>query len=160
MIFGYWLDMISENYQNIIDKTFNDPISELLLKNSNLTRTQFETIVIDMLIDLISDKNITFKQKTFYRKEKITRGSFSRSLQQARKNIIESIFTIILLSYIGVFTERPFDDYVFLAEKLKEYISIIQSNNEKEKKILIKQVEQELIEGINELSNPGSIKIT
>jgi hypothetical protein len=111
-----------------------------------------------MLINLISDKNITFKEKAFYRREKITRGSFSRSLQQARKNIIKSIITIILLSYIGVFSERPFDDYVFLAEKLKEYVSILQFNTIKERNQIIQQIEQELIEGINELSNPRSIK--
>ena len=149
-----------ERYQNILDKTFEDPITDLLLKNSNLTRIQFETIVIDMLIDLMSDKNVTFEQKTFFRGEMVSRGSFSRSLQQARKNIIKSILTIVLLSYIGVFDERPFDDYVFLAEKLRDYVEIIQATEKTEKNRVIKRVESELLEGISDLIRPTNIKIT
>lgn len=149
-----------ERYQNILDKTFEDPITDLLLKNSNLTRIQFETIVIDMLIDLMSDKNVTFEQKTFFRGEMVSRGSFSRSLQQARKNIIKSILTIVLLSYIGVFDERPFDDYVFLAEKLRDYVEMIQATKKNEKNRVIKRVESELLEGISDLIRPTNIKIT
>jgi hypothetical protein len=149
-----------EGYQNILDKTFEDPITDLLLKNSNLTRIQFETIVIDMLIDLMSDKNVTFEQKTFFRGEIVSRGSFSRSLQQARKNIIKSILTIVLLSYIGVFDERPFDDYVFLAEKLRDYVEMIQATEKTEKNRVIKRVESELLEGISDLIRPTNIKIT
>jgi hypothetical protein len=40
----------------MIQKAFMDPITNLLLKNSNLTKTQFETIMIDLLIDVNSDK--------------------------------------------------------------------------------------------------------
>ena len=149
-----------ERYQNILDKTFEDPITDLLLKNSNLTRIQFETIVIDMLIDLMSDKNVTFEQKTFFRGEMVSRGSFSRSLQQARKNIIKSILTIVLLSYIGVFDERPFDDYVFLAEKLRDYVEMIQATEKTEKNRVIKRVESELLEGISDLIRPTNIKMT
>lgn len=149
-----------ERYQNIMDKTFEDPITDLLLKNSNLTRTQFETIVIDMLIDLLSDKNITFEQKTLFRGEKVSRGSFSRSLQQARRNIIKSIFTIVLLSYIGVFDERPFDDYVFLAEKLRDYVDLIESTDKTEKNRVLNRVEKELLTGISDLVKPTNIRIT
>ncbi len=131
----------------------------MLLKNSNLTRIQFETLVIDMLIDLMSDENVTFDQKLLFRRENISRGSFSRSLQQARKNIIESILTIVLLSYIGVFDERPFDDYVFLAERLKEYVEIIQSTENQEKNSVIKRIEAELLEGISDLIRPTNIQI-
>jgi len=131
----------------------------MLLKNSNLTRIQFETLVIDMLIDLMSDENVTFDQKLHFRRENISRGSFSRSLQQARKNIIESILTIVLLSYIGVFDERPFDDYVFLAERLKEYVEIIQSTENQEKNSVIKRIEAELLEGISDLIRPTNIQI-
>lgn len=153
------VQIVSENIQNIIEKTFKDPITDLLLKNSNLTRIQFETIVIDLLIDIISDVNVTYYQKTLFRKEKISRGSFSRSLQQARRNIIKSIFTIVLLSYIGVFDEKPFDEYVFLAEKLKEYVIILQSNQFDEKKQVLTRIEHELLNGIAELATPKSIKL-
>jgi len=151
--------LASENYQNIIQKTFQDPISDLLLKNSNLTRVQFESLVIDLLTDIISDEKIPFNQKAYFRRKKVSRGSFSRSLAQARSNVISSIFTIVLLSYIGVFEARPFDDYSFLAEKLKEYVTILESRELNTSKALLKQIEIELVEGISRLASPTSIKI-
>lgn len=151
--------MSSENYQNIIQKTFQDPISDLLLKNSNLTRVQFETLVIDLLTDIISDKKIPFNQKAYFRLRKVSRGSFSRSLAQARGNVISSIFTIVLLSYMGVFDARPFDDYYFLAEKLKEYVTMLESRELNASKELLKQIEAELVDGISRLASPTSIKM-
>jgi hypothetical protein len=152
------IKMGSEELQNLIEKSFRDPITDLLLKNSNLSRIQFETIVIDLLTDLISEEKISFQQKTFFRSKKVSRGSFSRSLSQARKNVISSIFTIVLLSYIGVFKTRPFDEYEFLAEKLKEYISLIESSDISYSKKVLQQLENELINGIRDLSKPTSIK--
>ena len=151
--------MASEEYQNTVRKTFQDPITDLLLKNSSLTRTQFETLVIDMLTDIMSDEKISFHQKTLFRGKKVSRGSFSRSLSQARGNVISSIFTIVLLTYIGVFDARPFDEYYVLAEKLKEYVSIIESRELKASRDILKQIEDELIEGIGRLATPTSIKI-
>jgi hypothetical protein len=151
--------MSSEEYQNIIQKTFQDPIADLLLKNSNLTRVQFETLVIDLLTDVISDDKISFNQKTFFRRNKVSRGSFSRSLSQARGNVISSIFTIVLLSYIGVFDAKPFDDYYFLAEKLKEYVTMLEDKEPITSRKLLKQIEAELVEGISRLASPKSIKM-
>ena len=151
--------MSSKDYQLIIKKTFQDPLTDILLNNSNLTRTQFETLVIDMLMDIISDKKLSFDEKTLFRTKNVSRGSFSRSLSQARKNVISGIFTIVLLSYIGVFDARPFDEYYVLAEKLKEYVSIIESSELKASRKILKQIENELIEGIGQLAAPTSIKV-
>jgi hypothetical protein len=151
--------MSSHELQNVIKKSFQDPITDLLLKNSHLTRIQFETIIIDLLTDILSDEKVTFYQKTLFRSKSVSRGSFSRSLSQARKNIISSIFTIILLNYVGVFSSRAFDDYAFLAEKLREYLSIIESSDINSKKKLLIEIETELIEGIQLLATPKSIKI-
>jgi hypothetical protein len=151
--------MSSEGYQNIIQKTFKDQIADLLLKNSNLTRIQFETLVIDLLTDVVSDEKVPFSQKAFFRRNKVSRGSFSRSLAQARGNVISSIFTIVLMSYIGVFDARPFDDYYFLAEKLKEYVTMLEDKESNNSKSLLKQIEAELIEGISKLASPTSIKM-
>jgi hypothetical protein len=151
--------MSSEDYQKVINKTFSDPLTDLLLNNSNLTRIQFETLIIDMLTDIISDKKLSFNEKTIFRSNNITRGSFSRSLSQARKNVISSIFTVVLLSYIGVFDERPFDEYYNLAEKLKEYATIIGSTKSGITKSDLRRLETELIDGITQLTIPTSIKL-
>jgi hypothetical protein len=151
--------MSEDTYQNIIQKTFQDPITDLLLKNSVLTRTQFEILVIDMLTDIISDKKVSFHQKSLLRDKKTSRGSFSRSLSQARSNIVSSVFTIVLLSYIGVFDERPFDEYYVLAEKLKEYATLTDSSELNYNKDVLARIEEELINGIRELATPTSIKL-
>ena len=151
--------MSSEDYQNVLQRTFQDPITDILLKNANLTRIQFETLVIDMLTELISDNKLSLDEKTLFRSNNVSRGSFSRSLSQARKNVISSIFTIVLLSYIGVFDARPFDEYYVLAEKLKEYTTMIESTGLEINKTELKRFETELIEGITKLVTPTSIKL-
>jgi hypothetical protein len=151
--------MTEVNYQNIVNKAYQDPITALLLKNSNLSGTQFETFIIDMLIDIMSEKKVPFDEKILFRRNKVSRGSFSRSLAQARSNVISSIFTIVLLSYVGVFNSRVFDEYQFLAEKLQEYISLIDNNESGYSKEVMKSIEEELIKGIKELATPTSIKI-
>ena len=151
--------MSSEEHQKIIQKTFQDPLTDILLNNSNLTRTQFETLVIDMLMDIISDEKLSFDEKTLFRTKYVSRGSFSRSLSQARKNVISGMFTIVLLSYIGVFDARPFDEYYVLAEKLKEYSALIESKGLEINNTDLKRFEAELIEGITQLATPTSIKL-
>ena len=151
--------MNEDNYQNIIQKTFQDPLTDLLLNNSVLTRTQFEILVIDMLTDIISDEKVSFQQKSLLRSKKTSRGSFSRSLSQARSNVVSSVFTIVLLSYIGVFDERPFDEYYVLAEKLKEYATMTDSRELNYDKETLRRIEEELIIGIRELATPTSIKL-
>jgi hypothetical protein len=151
--------MSDEPYQNIIEKTFQDPLTDLLLKNSHLTRTQFETLIIDLLTDIMSDEKISFYQKTLFRHKKVSRGSFSRSLAQARRNVISSIFTVVLLSYMGVFDEIPFEEYYILAEKLKEYATLIESGEFNLDPINLSRFEEELVAGISELASPTSIKM-
>lgn len=148
----------SESLQKVLDKAFRDPISDLLLKYSNLTRTQFETLVIDMLTDVISDKRLTYSEKTLFRTRQVSRASFSRTLSQARRNVISSIYTIILLSYIGVFDARPFEEYQILTEKLREYLGILENSDTNQSKALLKTIETELIEGIRSLAKPTSVK--
>ena len=151
--------MSVEPYQNIIEKTFQDPLTDLLLKNSHLTRTQFETLIIDLLTDIISDEKVSFDQKILFRQKRVSRGSFSRSLAQARKNVVSSIFTVVLLSYMGVFDERPFEEYHFLAEKIKEYATLIESGEFNLNSKSLVRFEEELVSWILELASPTSIKM-
>jgi hypothetical protein len=145
--------------QKMIQKAFQDPITDLLLKNSNLTRTQFETLMIDLLIDVISDENVSFKDKTLFRTHKASRGSFSRTLGQARHRVISSIFTIVLLSYVGVYDAKPFEEYQNLSEKLREYLSEIENTGTKKSSVLLRRIEEELTLGIESLSHPTKLKM-
>jgi hypothetical protein len=144
--------------QKTIQRAFQDPITDLLLKNSNLTRIQFETLIIDLLIDVMSDKKVPFKDKTLFRTHKVSRGSFSRTLGQARHRVISSIFTIVLLSYIGVYDAKPFEEYQNLSEKLREYLIEIEKLGGKQSPALLRRIEEELTLGIESLSHPTKLK--
>jgi hypothetical protein len=144
--------------QKTIQRAFQDPITDLLLKNSNLTRIQFETLIIDLLIDVMSDKKVPFKDKTLFRTHKVSRGSFSRTLGQARHRVISSIFTIVLLSYIGVYDAKPFEEYQNLSEKLREYLIEIEKLGGKQSPALLRRIEEELALGIESLSHPTKLK--
>ncbi len=147
-----------EEAQKMIQKAFQDPITDLLLKKSNLTRTQFETLMIDLLIDVMSEEKIPFKQKTLFRKKIVSRGSFSRTLGQARSRVIAAVCTIVLLSYVGVYDTKPFEEYQNLSEKLREYLTTVEQASPSQSKILLRRIEEELALGIESLSHPTSLK--
>ena len=150
---------VPEDAQNIIQKAFQDPIADLLLKKSNLTKTQFETFMIDLLIDVMSDEKVPFKNKTLFRDKKVSRGSFSRTLGQGRKRVISSIFTIVLLSYVGVFDSKPFEEYQNLVEKLRDYLTTIETSGPNVSRAMLKRIEAELAEGIESMARPTKLKV-
>ena len=145
--------------QKMIQKAFQDPIIDLLLKKSNLTKTQFETLMIDLLIDVMSDEKVSFKEKTLFRARVVSRGSFSRTLGQARNRVISSIFTIVLLSYVGVYDGNPFEEYQNLAEKLREYLHTIEKSGVSKSPALYRRIEEELAIGIELLSHTKKLKV-
>lgn len=146
------------NLQKLIERSFRDPIAAILLKNSNITSVQYESLIIDYLSDYMIDYRITYKNKALLRSKKVSRGSFSRTLSQARKNIISSIYTILLLVYIGIFDTVPFDDYRNLSEKLMEYLALIKNSDVIKSKHFLQRIEKELMDGISSLSDSKSLK--
>jgi hypothetical protein len=127
------------SYREIVQKwltgSTNDPIIKILAKNSTLTKTQLETLLIDFLSTNLTGKSLTNEQKALMRLSKagISRGAFNHTLKQARKNIIKSIYTILLLGYLGLFDDTRLDPYLEAAGKLKDYVSAYQkalSNDE------------------------------
>jgi hypothetical protein len=124
-----------ELVQKWLSGSTTDPIIKILSRNSNLTKTQLETLLIDFLGPNISGKSLTNQEKALLRLTKagISRGAFNHTLKQARRNIIQSMYTIILLGYLGIFEDTRLDPYLEVANKLKEYIGAYKdviSNNE------------------------------
>lgn len=137
-----------------------DPVVSILLKYSSLTRTQFESILIDFAAENLGINKIRFEDKAKMRIKEVSRGAFNRSLRQARKNIISSIYTILLLSYIGLFKGPPFEDYELLAKKLQEYAELQKTyaeRGEENLKVLLK-IERELYNGIEKMARPKRLK--
>jgi len=115
---------LKENVQKWITDSMSDPIAKILTKNSNLTKIQLETLLIDILAENVAGKALKYDEKARLRllKAEISRGAFNRTLKQARKNVIKSIYTIILLGYLGIFENTQMDPYIEVANKLQTYI--------------------------------------
>ncbi|MEJ2242770.1 MAG: hypothetical protein P8Y18_11620, partial [Candidatus Bathyarchaeota archaeon] len=140
----------------------NDPIVKILSKNSQLTKTQLETLLIDILAENISGKPLKYDEKARLRltKAKLSRGSFNRTLKQSKENVIKSIYTVLLLGYLGVFDTTTLDPYLEIANKLKEYTDTYkdmpESYNElKEHLNVIEIIRKELELSLKQLSNPS-----
>jgi len=151
---------MDEDIKTWLRDTLNDPVASILLKHSNLTRTQFETIIIDLISEYPSADAFRYEDKAKIREKKVSRGAFNRSLNQARKNIISSVYTLLLLSYVGLFRGLLFEDYENLAEKLRQYTDLYTKYREapKTQANLLLNIEKELFEGIERLAKPKVLK--
>ena len=105
-------------------ETFEDEILKILLKNSNLTRKQFETLLIDTLADDLLEERATSGARPKLRtdRDSVSRGSFDRTLIQGRRNIIEAVYTILLLGYAGLFETAQLEPFLEVGSRLKIYI--------------------------------------
>ena len=109
--------------QNWIKRVLDDPITKILLENSNLTKIQLETLLIDILAEENMDKRLKYREKVKLRlkKEELSRGAFTRTLKQARKNVIQTVYTLFLLGYVGFFEDPTLDKYEEVAQNLRRY---------------------------------------
>lgn len=116
---------LKENVQKWLTQSINDPITKILAKNSNITKTQLETLLIDILANNMSEKPLNNEEKAKLRllKAGVSRGSFNRTLRQAKRNVIQSLYTILLLGYLGVFEDPRLEPYLEVANKLQTYMS-------------------------------------
>jgi hypothetical protein len=152
---------LKESVQAWLIGALNDPIVKILSKNSQLTKTQLETLLIDVLAENISGKYLKYDEKAKLRltKAKISRGSFNRTLKQSKENVVKSIYTVLLLGYLGVFESTTLDPYLEIANKLNEYVNAHKEiHNEKEMKEQLKIIEiirEELEISLKRLSTPS-----
>ena len=131
----------------------NDRIINILVRKSSLTRIQFETLILDLFLRQNKLNGIKRKLRTFSRsdKDRVSRGSFNRTRKQALTNVVKSIYTILLLGYLGVFDTPQLEPFVEGANRLKSYMKSIpddvnKRNVEKNLEILTEIVEKELLE--------------
>ncbi|MEM2893357.1 MAG: hypothetical protein QW486_04340 [Candidatus Bathyarchaeia archaeon] len=135
------LDEIKTN----LERLFKDPILNILLKNSNLTEIQLETLIIESISEISYVEKINYTLKGLIRPKKVTRGSFHRTLQQAKKNIISALFTILLLIYLGSLDESFLNDFKLLAKRLKEYLSLPKTISSHGSEKAFEEIEEELL---------------
>ena len=152
---------LKESVQSFIITSLNDPIVKILENNSHLTKTQLETLLIDVLAENITGKSVIYEEKARLRltRAKISRGSFNRTLKQAKDNAIKSIYTVLLLGYLGIFESTTLEPYIEIANKLQEYIETYknipnESAEQDERLKIVKILREELETSLKLSQNP------
>ena len=153
---------LKDGVQVWLNGALNDPIVKILAKNSQLTKTQLETLLIDILAENIAGKQLKYDEKADLRltKAKISRGSFNRTLKQSKENVIKSIYTVLLLGYLGVFDSTTLDPYLEIANKLHEYVNAHQTTPDEKEELkdhlkVIEIIREELETSLKRLSSPS-----
>ena len=148
-----------------------DRIIKKLLQSSNLTKIQFETLLINFHLDEQSGKRIKYDHKSRLRKVRannrnnppthkrgVTRGAFRRVLGQAGTNVIKAIYTLMLLAYVGLLESASLQPYVQLSDMLQSYLEEIKQSDaettSQEVNQHLKLLEQRLLSIIEEYTNP------
>jgi len=136
--------------------TVNDPVTKLLLDNSHLTLPQLETLLAD---SVSHEKAIKKDQRRLFRPSarRISRGSYNRSLIQAQNNVIRSIYTILLLGYVGLFDTSALQPFIELSDTLQGYIQENQPSSPASLEA-IQDLKRRLSEVISALANRQSFK--
>jgi hypothetical protein len=153
---------LKEGVQAWLIGSLNDPIVKILAKNSHLTTTQLETLLIDVLSENAAGKPLKYDDKAKLRltKAKISRGAFNRTLSQSKENVIKSIYTVVLLGYLGIFESTTLDPYLEVANKLKEYLEAYkdmpnQTSDPRERLKVIETIREELEKSLKQLASPS-----
>jgi hypothetical protein len=153
---------LKKDIQSWLTNSLNDPISKILARNSHLTKTQLETLLIDVLSDNAAGKPLKYEEKARLRltKASISRGAFNRTLKQAKENVIKAIYTVLLLGYLGIFESTTLDPYLEVANKLREYITAYNEMPNKSEELnehlkVIEIIREELETSLKQLSNPS-----
>lgn len=153
---------LKEGVQAYLMGSLNDPIVSILSKNSHLTKTQLETLLIDVLSENLAGKQLKYDEKAKLRltKAQISRGAFNRTLKQSKENAIKSIYTVLLLGYLGIFESTTLDPYLEIANKLHAYVDACKnmpnhSGKPEEHIKAIEMIREELETTLKQLSNPS-----
>lgn len=90
----------------MIENLRSDPIVSFLLQNSSLTDTQLDTIMASTI-----DGDLVRKTQS-REKRKVSKGAFVRTLRQGRGNVEASLYTLMLLVYLGLVRQEKFDQFL------------------------------------------------
>jgi hypothetical protein len=133
-----WQEGTRASVKNIL----KDPLVSRLLSRSNLTRAQFETLLVDQLGHEMANKQLTRSEMAqLLRNQKgISRGALNRTLRQARENVSEAIHTILLLGYGGLIDSPALAPFVEASELLKSQMTQFEELAENNTKLYSERV--------------------
>ena len=155
--------MTSEKPQSPIDWSLarlkDDRLARTLLQNSHLSEVQFATLVIDVLWPASEPWPGSEGPKPSRRR--VSKGAFNRSLAQARRNVIKSIYTVFLLAYFGLFDSPKLEPFLRVGDEMKTFLDAKHETGEEgdfEAQDAMKALENALESSICELARMGSFK--
>lgn len=149
--------MVSEARSSIRD-TLTDPVTRLLLRSSQLTLPQLETLLAD---SLSSERGALKAKRRLFRPsaKRVSRGAYNRTLIQGQNNVVRSIYTILLLGYVGLFDTPSLQPFIELSDTIQGYIQEAKRSSQTDREA-IEQLNQRLLEGISALAKRQSFKDT
>jgi hypothetical protein len=118
-----------ENAQKGIKSFLQEPLCETLLKKSFFTEIQLETLLIDHMIGESVDQRVTQEKKAKARRvsKGRSRGAYNRVLQQSRKKLEKTLYSILLMGYLGILADVRISTLIEASEKLQDYINSVRS---------------------------------
>lgn len=133
-----------------------DPVTKMLLANSQLTLAQLETLLAD---SLSSEADISKVLRRSYRPSgrNLSRGAFNRTLIQAQNNVIRSIYTIFLLGYVGLYDSASLQPFIELSDTIQSYVREAREART-EDRALLQELNVRLLEGVSSLARRQSFK--
>ena len=127
-----------------------------MLASSQLTAPQLETL---LAYSLSSESDERKDGRRLYRPSgrTISRGAFNRTLIQAQNNVIRSIYTVLLLGYVGLFDNASLQPFMELSDTIQSYMQETRQTPT-EDRVAIDQLHARLLEGISSLAKRQSFK--
>ena len=141
--------------ESIRDLT-RDPITKLLLANSQLTLVQLETLLADS-VSREDDMKKGLRQLYRPSRRNLSRGAFNRTLIQAQNNVIRSIYTILLLGLVGLYDSPSLQPFIELADTIQSYVHENREAGVTEQAIL-QELNLRLVDAITSLAKRQSFK--
>jgi len=117
-----WYPMGAESIGEVVKRALSDRIASALLKDSSLTQVQLETLLIQWAGNQLAGERRVEELRRFRVKHPVTRGAFNRTLSQALVNVRKSVFTLLLLGYLGLLDDVRLQPFEELGSRLRGYV--------------------------------------
>jgi hypothetical protein len=148
-------DMVKNARESVRSLT-RDPVTKLLLTNSQLTMAQLETLLASSLFE---EADAGKALRRFFRPSgrNLSRGAFNRTLIQAQNNVIRSIYTVLLLGYVGLYDTASLQPFLELSDTVQSYVHEIRQAKT-ENRSTLEELSARLLDGISSLARRQSFK--
>lgn len=95
-----------------------DALFASLIRNSNLTKIQMDTLLSYWNL---KQNDRSLNEMIRIRDKVVTKGSFLHTLNQAKQNIRASVYSILLLGYIGLLDKESIEGLVRVTALLNDF---------------------------------------